>query len=147
MNFHTEMYSKSSIFLKKSPNSTSNDADSKRRANEDFYRPSQHRLDRNTRKGHADGRFYCAIVPDKFKTVEGQLTCDQCDKCQIQFCEEWPSKQQAYAVANFKRHYARFHLDQPADGESQNETQNGGENPQGGPNNLQIPGGCDRPIQ
>ena len=101
----------------------------------EFFRPSQHRLDRNTRRGHADGRFYCAIVPDKFKTVEGQLTCDQCDMCRIKFSEDWPSKQQAYAVAGFKRHYARFHLDQLAGEESQNEVQNGEENPQVDPSN------------
>ena len=90
----------------------------------EFFRPSQHRLDRNTRRGYPDGRFYCAIIPEKFKTVEGQLTCDQCDKCQIKFSEDWPSKKQAYAVAGFKRHFARFHLNQDAAEEEQIEDQN-----------------------
>ena len=83
----------------------------------EFYRPSGHRVNRQTGRAESDGNFFCALVPDKFKSVDGHLTCDLCQKCQIKFSEEWPAKKQACSVAHFKRHYEKFHLNKTDGGE------------------------------
>jgi hypothetical protein len=68
-------------------------------------RPTEHQI-RSDGTATPFGSFYCAVIPEKFRSVDGFLKCDVCEKGKIPYFDTWDSKKRGRAVANFKNHYS-----------------------------------------